>query len=672
MKINKIVFRNFMPYFGLKTFDFDDKLGTYIIFGNSNTGKTSFIRGIRYLFFNTLMKNNDDTNFNIKKAINTKAFDNGEYSFFVYMEFEVDGTVYKLKRQCSATEIFGEPTSDNDFKTELTLRIKDSEKTFTQKDIQQIIEENMPEEISEFMLFDGENILKYVEILNNDGPSGSENLRIKEAINKIIGAPYLTRIISRLQQLGQEIADQLNILYAKRSQNDKDEKELKEIIKKIESINQEKGSLEQRHRETRKIIAEIGEDLNKNARIRGHLEEKSRLKGMVDQAILDIGSYNEKIKNLIIPNIRNLQHSKLTDKLNEINQMILSLETKDDYVLNMKREIKKYTDLLNSPKCLYCGGSIDEANHPKYKEEIVRLNKQIISNRLPDSEELQLSSLKEKREETNRLLKEIMPLERNIFIALLESIITRTTDKNSYINSIKDQEKQIGQQSEDVEQFLTKKFAEIKRLEALSEQITQHITENGIKLSEANARYKKLISRIRGYPEINLLEKKAEAMKALTNHFIAAKEKYIVSMRKNVEKSASEIFMRFIENENSDIKCLNINENYRMKIVMKNESIMNPGMSYNTLLALSLIFGLNRNSNLFGTIFFDAAFSVLQNSYTNNIIKTFNDLAPQLILLTHKERLEMDKTRTALGTRLVKEFEIYQEGDSFDTKVKEL
>ena len=63
------------------------------------------------------------------------------------------------------------------------------------------------------MFFDGENVKKYIEILNDDSDSGDENRKVKEAINNVIGTPYLDSLINNLILIKKNIQMNLIINY---------------------------------------------------------------------------------------------------------------------------------------------------------------------------------------------------------------------------------------------------------------------------------------------------------------------------------------------------------------------------------------------------------------------------------------------------------------------------
>lgn len=179
LNIQKITFYNYLPYYKEKVFDLGGKEGATLIFGDNNIGKTSFIRGIKFLFYNILHKNPDNPNFNIHYNINRKAFQENIYEFYVQMEFTYKEEKYFFARKYNKkSEVVGVPKSDDDF--EHIEIIGKGNELFSEAKRKELISKIIPKNISEFVFFDGENIKKYIEILNDDSDSGAENRRVKQ------------------------------------------------------------------------------------------------------------------------------------------------------------------------------------------------------------------------------------------------------------------------------------------------------------------------------------------------------------------------------------------------------------------------------------------------------------------------------------------------------------
>lgn len=670
IQIRKIAFKNFIPYYGIKEFNFGEKLGTSIIFGNNNTGKTSFINGIRFLFFDYLKRNPDEPNFRVKLSMNKVAFDNQDYDFYVYMEFIFDGSFYKLKREYRAdSNVIGEPKSDDDFDKDVTLM--QDEKRLSNLQISDLIHKILPEDISEFMLFDGENIEKYIEILNNDSQNGVENLRVKEAINKIIGTPYIDSIIVRLENIRRESEDRRNALLAKRIGNEKSKRELEEIQAKIREKTNEKNDLKKCLNEWNDELEKIEKEIQEHGRNEYWFEQLTQNENKLQETNGRITSKKEDLKKEIERNIRSMQYEKIQHKLDEFSGSISPLISRRDRCLLLKEEIRKLNGFVKSNKCSYCGSLLSLSKHQEYERVILESQNEISSISLSQNENQIIEKTLDKIDNLKIISKQIHPFDFTSIKSILEEIVISEMDRSSYQNEIKKIKDNLKEDENDVKKFFRTRYEKKSQIEAFIKDSKSSLDNLDIDIDKLSSKSSSITKKIIPGIDDTALENDLELVSKIQVGFQKARDCFLESMREKVEKSASEIFLKFIENLNNDIERIQINDNYRMKICMKNGTVMPiPGTGYNTLLALSLIFGLNSNSQLFGTIFFDAAFSVLQNSYTNNIISTFNQIAPQLILLIHNDKIDINSTRSILGSKLVNEIEIYQDGNSFITLIR--
>ncbi|MFA5660020.1 MAG: hypothetical protein WC968_01300 [Bacilli bacterium] len=672
IQILKISFKNFIPYYGVKEFDLGSNKGTSIIFGNNNTGKTSFINGIRFLLFNYLKDNPDDPNYKISLSINKIAYENEDYRFYAYMEFIYNGKTYKMKREYNFdSNVMGKPKSDNDFK--MTMTLQEDGQYQSEKYTQDIIDKIIPKDISEFMLFDGENIEKYIEILNNDSATGTENRRIKEAINKIIGTPFIDRIIARLDSLYSQTYYQISSIVNRNSKNENDKKELQDKQQELSLKKKEIDDLNRKIEKEKEELTRLNEDLDANGRKIAAYKYLEKIEKEINSTEALIKSRKTDIKNFLKENIKSLQYSKIIQEIKTMEEKFSLISDRHQIINKFRVELKTYEDLLNNDTCQYCGSHLPLEKIVFFKSKVDEIKFKISQSSLSSDEMTSYEYSNNKIVKFTKILSELTFFNDKTLRSYQEDLIMYENKRHSLLNDAKKTRDELSSSGSDLNTYFKDAFMKKTQSENLISKWETTLNENLIKDYERlNGKITALIKKMGTDFDTSDLENELKTIDHVRTTYKNSKEQFISTMRQKVQISSSDIFMKFIEGENQDIKQIHINENYRMKIVMKDDSIMPiPGTGYNTLLALSLIFGLNHNSQLFGTIFFDAAFSVLQNSYTNNIIKTFNEIAPQLILLIHNDKIDISKTRAILGNKLIKELEIYQEGNSFNTNVRE-
>jgi len=669
IRIQNITFYNYLPYYKEKVFDLSGKEGTTLIFGDNNMGKTSFINGIKFLFYNTLYKNPDNPDFNIYYNINRKAFAEKDYMFFVSLDFTHEGKEYHfIRRYRTKSDTIGSPKSDNDFEHDEI--IKEGDKYFTERERKELINRIIPKNISEFVFFDGENVKKYIEILNDDSDSGAENRKVKEAINNVIGTPYLDSLINNLILIKKEYTDEFDHKLQQHSKDEKKKAEIEKLLIELKEKNSAKDTTKYLLAKTNDELNDVDKKLSNLTRSLSVYEEIGK-----NQANLDIENQNlenaeKKLKELLSTVAKNLLYDKLSDEKKRNTLIIEKLGTKINDEQKITEEIQQLKGLYKKQECSLCGSKISQDQEQKITQKIETLQKRKNEFSLSNEERNKYNLAKQKNERIDNLLKRgnVSPLQRNNIIQALLDIKMSNSKINEYkqkISRLKDELKD----EKTIYDLITKRdmlTQKIKEYEETLQKLEQEINALSNKINNLRKRIKDVVG-------LDILEKKITFIERIINAFINIRENFIEEMRSKVEREANEIFLDFVNGLNNDIARVEINKNYRMSIFTRNgDKIPVPGTGYNTLLALSLIYGLNRNTHLFGAIFFDAALSNLSNNYTRNVIRTLSSYAPQLIFLAHKDRVDINDVIRVLGGQIVNQFEIYQNGDAFNTNIRRL
>ena len=181
LHINKITIKNFRPYFGIQTFDFGKKKGLSIVLGDNGIGKTSLIKAIKFALYNEF---DSVGSFKVKNEMNIIAWEQQDFHLFVALDFLYDDVQYILKRVVRNKSDVHNPTSDFDFENTVTLIMNDT--MLSKEDTKRMLKNIIPKEISEYILFEGETINKYKDLLDND-----KNQEIYDSIRKILGIKIL-------------------------------------------------------------------------------------------------------------------------------------------------------------------------------------------------------------------------------------------------------------------------------------------------------------------------------------------------------------------------------------------------------------------------------------------------------------------------------------------------
>ena len=142
--------------------------------------------------------------------------------------------------------------------------------------------------------------------------------------------------------------------------------------------------------------------------------------------------------------------------------------------------------------------------------------------------------------------------------------------------------------------------------------------------------------------DLSDLNNKIETTKYILEIVNETIEKFSIEMRLKVQNDATDLFRRISHND--EYNELVFDEHYGLKLIDKSRrTVPNISSGYMTLITISLIYGLHRNSSLTGTIILDAPFSVLTDFHRERIISTFQELSPQVILLAYSDQINIEK-----------------------------
>lgn len=315
---------------------------------------------------------------------------------------------------------------------------------------------------------------------------------------------------------------------------------------------------------------------------------------------------------------KSLLYDKLNNEKNKIELSLVELSKKNSEFEEKTKEINRLKELLESQTCSLCGSHVTSNLEKDIISKIDLLEKEKESNKFSPDEKKIFNSLKRKLDKINLLLD-------GITLSTKEEIINTLQKITKHRYSISGFKKTISKLEDELKNYhnLSKLIKDRDKLQGIIEKYKNTLTILDSEIKDLDNKIKTYSKKIRGVTDVEEIEKKVLFVEKVIEKYSYIKTRFIEEMRLKVQKHANEIFMSFVKGLNDDIDRIEINENYRMSIYTKeNIKIPVPSNGYNNLLALSLIYGLNKNTHLFGTIFFDAALSNLSNNYTNNIIKT--------------------------------------------------
>lgn len=179
-------------------------------------------------------------------------------------------------------------------------------------------------------------------------------------------------------------------------------------------------------------------------------------------------------------------------------------------------------------------------------------------------------------------------------------------------------------------------------------------------IKKIDANIKKLTDELaRMAPEnLRASQVKSSLLRAASEVFDAAVDRYKRDLRGKVESTASDLFLR-MTTEGSDYERLEITESYGLNIIHK-DSRIEEGRSAGAehVVALALMGALQANAPLRGPIVMDSPFGRLDEGHTKNVVAALPTMAPQVVLLVHEAELRRNNVREILGSRLLRVYEL--------------
>ena len=351
MKITQIKLQNFGPFYGEHEIDFfNDQNGVYVIHGDTGQGKTSLLKSISWGFYGKAFDRNGEEILPTS-LLNWTALQEDTFNFSVAITFYYDNKKWVLTRRMSANQ-----HNDNKYNQNATcfLVVNDEPVADTPAKVRLEIERIIPLDVSRFFFFDGEMLVKYEELLDQN----SRSMRImKESIEHILGIPYLKTARDDLYEVKKRVERDVARLvkklgganYVELAQSYQDLNE--EIERKrgvINSLQNQRNALEEE-------INQKKRDLTKVKAVRESAIRRRELDGEIANLELKttaqkdrLYELNSKLYKTVLSRIADDMIQKLRLKHNKVMEKFLQREA----LVNEKKRIEQG---IAKSRCEYCG-----------------------------------------------------------------------------------------------------------------------------------------------------------------------------------------------------------------------------------------------------------------------------------------------------------------------------
>ncbi|EAV47472.1 hypothetical protein MB2181_05325 [Methylophilales bacterium HTCC2181] len=655
MILKSIKFRNFMPFLGDESeinFSTDQSKKVTLVDGQNTNGKTSIGRAIQWCLYGNIK--NKGIKISYKNILNWSAHANKDYSCCVELNFDHQGSAYRLNRDFK-NKGSHEPIIDSDFEEHSTFWKDGAIQSKTQQE--EVINQMLPEAIANFSLFDGELLDEYDKLLQE----GDEGKKLKEDIEKVLGVPALINGFNDIALLRKEAEKEVQ---KDRSANNVDKQILAQIdkintLKKesdnaINMLNEEQKETQEKIIDIEKETSSIEDQISNNVKYQADKIELKRLRS-------DLANIEKEEKEATKYAWKFLLKQKILKKENEVSKE----DTEQNYYKKLGRleyEQEKLNDLIQNNSCSLCSNSPLDINkfQDELKQKIQEVNDHIKS--LDNSNFTKSQSLKKILDDTgNKNISEIIEERKNARVTIQE----QETKLDNFME---------GMLPDDVFKAMQKKLERLGRLKGHEEELRDKIRTEEAKKVEFDTQIQAL-TRDLSNDSVNVIaqgitaKQKFEIYEKIGNAFKESTVTLRDELKEKVEQVASENFLRMVNRKN--YQSLQINDNYGLSIMSEEGVVQIRSAGASQVVALSLISALSQVGTEIRPILMDTPFGRLDKTHRKNILKTLPDLTTQLILLHHDGEIGLDdliNIKSIIGCQ----YEVLLTNDSKNSYIKKV
>lgn len=613
IEINTLTVTNFGPYFGSHTLDFAGEKGVLVVHGGNGHGKTSLLNAFRWAFTGKAKGRVRIQSSNT--LINRKAIkESGEQEVICKVEiaFKFNEDDYLLSRVLSR---------QSNGQTSSNLHLLENNIPLGKADAPTRLAEILPEEIQQFFFFDGELIDQFENLLDVGSTAASE---LKKAIEAVLGIPVLRDAATTLNNINAKKTKELQKLNTATDKN-------KRILKQI-GIGQDKEeafrtSIDDGNRELQRAIqgmADLEQRMKESDAARGQIERRKLLKENETAADFRLKNHKVELKTAMEDSWRAILVGVLVEDLKVAHDDLRNLTSEKDALTLQSSLLNFQRETVKVGTCPCCGTVISEIDNPVNEESAGKLDGLdgriiILKNRIEAFDAIDATKARD----------------------VIKQKSAEVIEVRNSLSTVQSEIKEIEDDLESVDDVavveLVKKFKNVQTLKHAAEEMIGR-AQVDLDLSKIDSgRLRKGLEKENDVGSKTLMNVN-NLLSELSNFFDSASDAYREDQKTDVERLATEIFLK--TSHQSDYKKLKINDSYGLEIVHRDDDVeLGRSAGFEHIVALSLIGALQGCSPVKGLVVMDSPFGRLDTDHGNNVIKILPEIAPQVLLLVTDREL---------------------------------
>lgn len=647
MIFKKIEMKNWTAYKGDTLVEFSSGAkNVTLIRGRNQRGKTNFLRAIKWVLYEDTGDTLEEYNSSLK-LLNREAIKEGNFSASVKLTVEKDEAIIEINRSFKARKSAKDP-KESDFEHSFIV-IKDG-KALPSPD--KFINSFLAKEISEFFLFNGEDLQKYKQL----GTSSKRSSELKNAIERVIQTPFLITAQNEIKQIKKLNFD---LLEASTPQGD-----LKDIRARIKTLNDLELGFDKQKEELGANLKTAKSDKEKADGAYRLVEEKyeiasdlktaennspdlDKAKTDAENDIKDAAQISWKIlAKKIIESHENKKGSKVKNKDHLHDSMRASLLKKsiDDGICALRlkklnqKEIDHYKNQHNELKDM--DFELNDLDAITRKSALAGIT-QDFKNLINPVDEYHKSVVKKVDNEIK-----IENLRKKLGKSKSKEIINAYEDKETAKKRVEELEKAISELEVELDGPDAKDGGEI-------------YSKNGIK--KTKAALEKVEEGMS--PDAKSREKELDKIyQSLTEIFSASISDLSNQVKDVILKEGNKIYHQMLKDETKN--TLKINSDYGLELVDQDGEKIPDSSAGNQIIVMALFYGLKIATGIEGPIVVDTPLARIDDFNDLEFLKVLPTTATQCILLpTGKEIPEGGPAEQVLLPKVGKSYEINKKSD---------
>ena len=609
MIIQKIELENYGPYSGKVSLDMSVTPQENVILfkGLNDTGKTSLYKALKFCMYG------ENSSLQYQKHVNRTRRTQNDGRTSVTIIFQHNDENYQITRSIEFKKTSLDEPLDirkNDF---TVIRNGTPESIHTIEDEKRFIEYILPEEASQFFLFDGEEIQGYTQ--NPPHPN------IKSAIEMLLGIKELLNAVDDLEKIKKIQEERVRNELSKVDEYKEEKQTLDSLAQNLVTEKDNLTDLESQI----KILSE------QKSQYENKLRKYDEIKDTVEKKLLaekDLEKTEQDISNTV-ESMRNFNDNELSIWLMLPFLKKFKDQTPQSVDLQVQRIAK---EILHSNSCL-CGRDLDDKSYAKIKNLV---------------ESSQITKFQDVQNCASELLDQYgMNQIKDHYLKLVSELNEFKERKNSLEALISDLNSQLGNKSKTLDDeykhlqneyqicsnnLIQRRIAATDKKQLIDESQRKHD-------SKFRSLSNKTISREFEKENKRLLLIKV-VLKSI-NEFIDE----IVDSRKVEIQNIASSFLRDITNAPEVYTGIELDGEYRLHLKIKDQSTIpawerGPSAGQSQVIAHSFIAALNKFTAKEEPIIIDTPLARLDDIHAEKIVKSYPAMGKQVIVLYQPRELD--------------------------------